>query len=330
VTTPTTPTTPTTEPSQRALALSPMASSQITSANELAEALKAVQAAIAPELNPHELRLFAMVAYRSGLDPFAKQIYATKRDGRVTFQTGIDGFRSTAERSGEYDGQDEPVYGPPCSCKDAPQPHPEWASVTVYRQRPGMPRRGQTATARWHEYKPAPGRSGNADAQWKKMPTLMLGKCAEALAFRKAFPYVLADIYSPEEMAQAGAGPVVLEHRPTAREAVAARRAEVEADESAATEPEVSGTAPDVAADNVVEGEAREVDEDAWAGNEPVLTELSAAAFKALREQHDIPPAQVAAAARELFPEATGLNDLTDEQRAALWQALEPKDTQPA
>jgi phage recombination protein Bet len=192
---------------------------------QILSGLNAVREVLAPELTNEELKLFAMVANRSGLDPFAKQIYAVKRKNRVTFQTSIDGYRSIAERTGEYDQSDEPEYGP--MVEGSPR-HPEWARVTVYRFRGGR-RVGQSATAYWDEFHP-----GGDAPMWSKMPRNQLAKCAEALALRKAFPYVLADIYTTEEMAQADARDAAeaRAERVSAlpiRERVAARRAQYEA-----------------------------------------------------------------------------------------------------
>jgi hypothetical protein len=52
-----------------------------------------------------ELKMFLHQAQRSGLDPLARQIYAIKRNGKMTIQTSIDGFRVVAQRSGQYAGQ---------------------------------------------------------------------------------------------------------------------------------------------------------------------------------------------------------------------------------
>lgn len=198
-------------------------------ADEMVSELQAVRSALAPNLNDHELRLFALVALQKQLDPFSRQIMAIKRrskDGteRVTYQTGIDGYRTIAERTREYDGSDEPDYG-----EIIPKPfaHPEWARVTVYRRRPDGTRRPQSYTAWWDEYYPGDGSDG---FKWRQSPRLMLAKCAEAGALRKAFPYVLGDLYVSEEMQQADA---VESARPvtpaaTVADRVAARRAEVE------------------------------------------------------------------------------------------------------
>jgi hypothetical protein len=67
--------------------------------------------------------------------------------------------------------------------------------VTVYRLTRGT-RYAYSATARYNEYVPAPGQ----DHMWKRMPHVMLGKCAEALALRKAFPQQLGGLYVKEEL----------------------------------------------------------------------------------------------------------------------------------
>jgi phage recombination protein Bet len=183
-------------------------------ATVIREQLDAVRKVLAPDLTDQELQLFAMVAHRSHLDPFAKQIYAIKRNGKLTFQTGIDGFRASAEETGEYRGSDEPEYGP---IVEAPFPHPEWARVTVHRQFLGGDWLHQPATVYWDEY--YPGDAGGH--QWRKMPRAMLSKAAEAAAFRRAFPKRFGGVYEATEMAQADSD---MADRPTSAKSNAAHR----------------------------------------------------------------------------------------------------------
>jgi phage recombination protein Bet len=142
-----------------------------------------------------QLQMFLYQCQKTGLDPLARQIYfqkrRTKNGEQMTILTGIDGYRLTAQRTGEYAGSDDAVYDS--------EDNPRRATVTVFRLVKGI-RCPFTATARWDQYYPG-------DAQgfmWKKMPHLMLAKCAEALALRKAFPQEPSGIYTPEEMEQAG------------------------------------------------------------------------------------------------------------------------------
>lgn len=155
-----------------------------------------------------DLLLFLYVAKRTGLDPLTKQIYAVFRwdftQGKevMAIQTGIDGMRLIAQRTGEYAGQDEVVFTP----EDESEKYPTKATVTVYKLLNGT-RVPFTATARWREYAPYTkdknGGNPKLGAMWEKMPYTMLGKCAEALALRKGFPNELSGVYSDEEMQQA-------------------------------------------------------------------------------------------------------------------------------
>lgn len=142
-----------------------------------------------------ELQLFLYTCSKTGLDPLTRQIFAIKRSGKLTIQVGIDGLRVVAQRSHGYAGNDDPEF----DVEAVMEEHPNTAKVTVYRM-VGELRVPFSATARWGEYCPADTRQA---FMWQKMPFLMLGKCAEALALRKAFPAELSGLYTFDEMEQA-------------------------------------------------------------------------------------------------------------------------------
>lgn len=165
------------------------------------EQIELIKRTIAVGATDNELKLFLYQCERTGLDPLAKQIYSIKRAGKMVTQIGIDGARLTAQRTGRYAGQDGPYW---CGddgqwidvwlSKDAPRA----AKVNVYLM--GV-ERGTPGVAHWDEY--VQFYQGKPTDMWKRMPALMLAKCAEMLALRKAFPQELSGLYTQEEMGQA-------------------------------------------------------------------------------------------------------------------------------
>jgi phage recombination protein Bet len=160
-----------------------------------------IKSQIAPKATDDELKLFLYQAKRTGLDPLARQIYAIHRwngmqkKETMTVQTSIDGFRVIAERSGDYGGQDEPIFSYNGEALES-------CKVTVYRFRGDLRYPAAVGVAFWNEYVQIT-KEGKPSGLWLKMPHTMLAKVAEALALRKAYPQDLSGLYTNDEMNQA-------------------------------------------------------------------------------------------------------------------------------
>jgi len=161
-------------------------------------------------ISNEEFEIFMMACVKTQLDPFMRQIYAVKRKAKkpdgswgetMTIQTGIDGYRLIAERTGCYAPGPEPTY--------VMDQQGNLTSATAYIKK-------QTRDGTWHtvsasaysdEYMQtftdkSTGEK-KATGMWGNMPRTMLAKCAEAQALRKAFPAEMSGVYTKEEMQQA-------------------------------------------------------------------------------------------------------------------------------
>lgn len=122
------------------------------------------------------------------LTPLLGQIHFVKRNTwdaatktsseRWAIQVGIHGFRNLAERTGQWDGEDEPEYemaasGDVLVCK-----------VRVWRKDHRRPAVGIAYFTEFAQTKSG----GGLTKMWSEKPRLMIAKCAAADGYRKGFP----------------------------------------------------------------------------------------------------------------------------------------------
>lgn len=188
-----------------------------------------------------DLKVFMHQAQRTGLDPFSRQIYMISRwdsqsNGyKYTIQTGIDGFRVIANRHPQYGGQVGPQW---CG------PDGVWQDVWVSDRPPAAARVGIIrkdwdepvwGVAMFREYAQTK-KNGEYTQMWATKGAVMIAKCAEALGFRKAFPFDLSGMYTDDEMGNAS------------EPGAARRRYGRAAAQSSVSAAELRGTAIDVTA----------------------------------------------------------------------------------
>jgi phage recombination protein Bet len=185
--------------------------------------LNILKTTICKNCSDADIELFCMVCKKTGLCPFSKQIYPVIRKSNMknpetgkweniecmTIQTGIDGYRLIADRTGRYCPGKEPTYVYDKSGK--------LISATVYIKK-------QTLDGVWHEvaasafyseyvqtYKDKTTNQNVPTQFWIKMAHNQLAKCAESLGLRKAFPGNFSHVYTDDEMQQANNEAIVIQ-----------------------------------------------------------------------------------------------------------------------
>lgn len=172
------------------------------------------------DLSDSQFHFAIELCRRTGLNPMANQIHFIPRKNRVkgpngnwtekvtlTVQTGIDGYRLIGHRTREVAGTDGPYWrGKETDWQDYwDEDEPPVAAKFGVRRLGMVDYTYHVATYREYvQMVPNYDERGNKNGtrpndMWARMPANQLAKCAEAGAWRKAFPQELSGIFTDAE-----------------------------------------------------------------------------------------------------------------------------------
>ena len=179
--------------------------------------LALIRRTVAKDCDAAEFDLFIHVCRAVRLDPLRRQIYAfvfgkdNPKKRQMTIVTSIGGYRSIAERTGNYRPGPTEVVVDPALIDAATNPRGiSHAVATIYKHAHGE-WHPVTETAYWEEFAPikevwennAPTGKFMLDRSkdgWRRMPRVMIEKCAEAKALRRGWPDDFASLLTEEEI----------------------------------------------------------------------------------------------------------------------------------
>jgi phage recombination protein Bet len=164
------------------------------------EQIETIKRTVAVGASDHELAMFITLAQKYQLDPFAKEIWFIKHDGRPVIMTSRDGYLTVANREPTYRGImsfpvcendefeiDAPNYAVKhkMNMKDRGAIVGAWARVEDERKHPFV------CYVSMEEYR------GNSPV-WRKYPSAMIQKVAEAFALKRM--YNISGLVTKEEL----------------------------------------------------------------------------------------------------------------------------------
>jgi phage recombination protein Bet len=145
------------------------------------------------------------------LDPMQKPVHIVpmsvknaltgKYEYKDVVMPGVGLYRIQAARSNQYAGVSEPEFGEDVTCNlgGADITYPKWCKVTV-KKIVNNTIVEFTAKEYWLENYASKKDELTPNTMWRKRPYGQLAKCAEAQALRKAFPEIISQHPTAEEM----------------------------------------------------------------------------------------------------------------------------------